>query len=165
MKYRGFLLRAVALAGLAGAQVLSGTAVADTGGRPFQGSCSTVVTPLNPEGSSLRIDADCQLSHLGHATGVAMQTVNVIGQNGAVLVTTIANTTTYRAANGDELDQSFSGMALINVVTGDVQYTGTETFHGGTGRFADASGTSQLAGTASIFTNVGFFTTKGTIDY
>lgn len=56
-------------------------------------------------------------------------------------------------------------MALINVVTGDVQYTGTETFHGGTGRFADASGTSQLAGTASIFTNVGFFTTKGTIDY
>jgi hypothetical protein len=56
-------------------------------------------------------------------------------------------------------------MALINVATGDVQYMGTETFQGGTGRFADASGTSQLSGTASLFTETGFYTVNGNISY
>ena len=146
-------------------QLFAGAALAAQPERPYQGGCSTVVTPLEPDLSRLRIDLDCTLTYLGRVTGLAMQTVDVIGQNGPILLTTIANTTTYQAANGDVLNQSFSGTALINVVTGDVQYMGTETFQSGTGRFVDASGTSQLTGTASIFTNVGFYTTQGRLAF
>jgi hypothetical protein len=96
----------------------------------FGRSCATVVTPLTAPGvfpQLLRIDLDCTLAHLGRASGVAMQTVNVTGQSGPTLMTTIENTTTYQAANGDVLNPSFAGTALINVETGDVRYIGTET--------------------------------------
>lgn len=165
MRYASFL-RGVLIAASVSMQAVVGTgALATERERPYHGSCTTVVTPLDPQGSQLHIDLDCTLTHLGRATGVAMQSVTVIGQNGPVLITTIANTTTYTAANGDVLNQSFEGMALINVATGDVQYMGTETFQGGTGRFADASGTSQLSGTASLFTEKGFYTVSGTLAY
>ena len=65
-----------------------------------------------------------------------MQTVTPTAQSGAIVTTVIQNTTTYTAANGDVLEQSFIGTALINVETGDVRYMGTETFTGGTGGFA-----------------------------
>jgi len=165
MNHRSFFFHCSLLAGVVISQAFGNVALAESVQRPFKGSCSTVVTPLDPQGSQLHIDYECSFAHLGHATGASEQSVTVIGQDGPVLITTIANTTTYRAANGDLLNQSFSGMALINVVTGDVQYMGTETFQGGTGRFVDASGTSQLTGTASIFSNVGFYTTNGTIAY
>lgn len=165
MKHRASMARAALVAGVAFGQGFSSPALADQAERPHGGSCATVVTPLLPDLSLLRIDLDCTLKHLGRVTGLATQTVTVIGQNGPTLVTTIANTTTYEAANGDVLNQAFSGSALIDTMTGEVQYMGTETFQGGTGRFVDASGTSQLTGTASIFTNVGFYTTTGTISY
>ena len=94
-----------------------------------------------------------------------MQTVVPISVAGPVVTTLIENTTTYQAANGDVLDQSFTGTALINLETGDVRYIGTETFDGGTGRLAQASGTSDLSGTASIITNTGFYTVKGRLAY
>ena len=77
----------------------------------------------------------------------------------------IENVTTYTAANGDTLDVSFSGTALINLQSGDVRFIGTETFVGGSGRFARATGSADLAGTASIFTNLGSFTAEGSIAY
>ena len=136
--------------------------------RPFRGSCATVVTTLTEPGvfpQQLRIDLDCTMTYLGRTTGVAFQTVTPTSQTGAVVTAAIENTTTYTAANGDVLNQSFVGTALINVQTGDVRYIGTETFDGGTGRFANATGTSDLEGTASIVTNVGFYTTKGRLVY
>ena len=136
--------------------------------RPYRGSCSTVVTPLTPPGvfpQELRIDYVCQLAHLGRTTGIAMQVVTPIGQSGAIVTALIENATIYTAANGDTLDASFSGTALINVQTGDVRFIGTETFEGGTGRFAGATGNADLEGTASAFTNLGFFTTQGRLVY
>lgn len=136
--------------------------------RPYRGSCSTVITPLTPPGvfpQELRIDYDCALAHLGRSTAVAMQVVTPISQSGAVVTALVENATTYTAANGDTLKASFAGTGLINIQTGDVRFIGTETFEGGTGRFTDASGSSDLEGTASIFTNVGFFTSKGVIAY
>ncbi len=141
---------------------------ADNPERPYVGSCSTAITPLTPPGvfpQQLRIDYDCALAHLGRSTAVVMQVVTPISQSGVIVTTLVENTTTYTAANGDKLNASFAGSALINVQSGDVRFIGTETFEGGTGRFADASGSSDLEGTASIFTNVGFFTTKGQIAY
>ena len=77
----------------------------------------------------------------------------------------IQNKTTYTAANGDQLFVTFIGTAMLNLETGEVTFIGVETFSGGTGRFAKAAGTAQLEGTASIFTNRGFFTSQGRISY
>ena len=165
MKHRSFFVRHSLMAGVLLAQAFGPAAWADAPSRPYHGSCATVVTPLDDQFLQLHIDLDCILTGLGKATGVATQTNTVVSQNGPVVVQVIGNTTTYTAANGDVLNQSFEGMALLNVVTGEVQYMGTETFLGGTGRFADASGTSQLTGTASLFTGNGFYTVNGTVAY
>jgi hypothetical protein len=143
-------------------------AVAADPERPFAGSCSTVVTVLTPPGvfpQELRIDSECLFTHLGHTTGVSMQRVTPTGQAGVVVTAQLDATTVYTAANGDQLSQSFIGAGTINVQSGDVAFVGTETFAGGTGRFADATGSSDLHGTASIFTNTGFFSTKGRLAY
>jgi hypothetical protein len=67
---------------------------------------------------------------------------------------------TYTAANGDQLYAVFTGQ--LNGVTG--KFTATVTYVGGTGRFANASGTATLSGQllpgGSIEVAV-----KGTIDY
>jgi len=42
---------------------------------------------------------------------------------------------------------------------------GVESFTGGTGRFAEASGMASVEGTASVATNVGQFTSRGRISY
>ena len=152
-----------------GAFVSPEKAVAANPERPYRGSCSTVVTPLTPPGvfpQELRIDYICQLAHLGRTTAVAMQVVTPIGPPvGGVVPALIENATIYTAASGDKLNVSFSGTAQINVVSGAVRFFGTEAFEGGTGRFVDAAGTADLEGTASIFTNLGFFTTDGRISY
>jgi hypothetical protein len=67
---------------------------------------------------------------------------------------------TYTADNGDELYATFTGQ--LNGVTGTI--TATVTYVGGTGRFANASGTAalsaQIVGGGSLEVSV-----KGTIDY
>jgi hypothetical protein len=136
--------------------------------RPYRGSCSTVITPLTAPGvfpQELRIDYDCRLAHLGRTSAVAMQVVTPISQSGVIVTALIENATIYTAANGDTLNVSFTGTALINVQTGEVRFIGTETFQGGSGRFAGASGSADLEGTASVFTNNGFFTSTGRIAY
>ena len=47
----------------------------------------------------------------------------------------------------------------------DVTFSGPETYVGGTGRFADASGSAWISGTASFVTNTGRFTAEGTLSY
>ena len=147
---------------------LGSVALAANPERPYRGSCSTVILPLTPPGvfpQQLHIDSDCTVAHLGRTTGQATQSVTPTGQSGPVIALLIENKGTYTAANGDQLNITFLGTGLLNVETGDVTFIGVETFNGGTGRFAKASGNSQLEGTASIFTNRGFFTSKGRISY
>jgi len=147
---------------------LAESAIAAPQDRPYSGSCSTVVTPLTPPGvfpQKLHIDYDCTLAHLGHATAVATQVVTPIDQSGVLVTAQITNSTTYTAANGDTLIASFTGTALLNVETGQVRFIGTETFAGGSGRFEDASGSADLDGSGSFFTNIAFFTAKGRIAY
>ena len=104
------------------------------------------------------------LRHLGRTTGVAVQTVSTAGPPaGAILPLLIVNETKYEAANGDLLFQDFAGSGELNLTTGDVTFEGTETFAGGTGRFVNVVGIAEAEGRASIFTNLGFYTTKGTL--
>jgi hypothetical protein len=145
------------------------TALAANPERPYRGSCSTVIMPLTPPGvfpQQLHIDYECTLAHLGRTTAVVTQTVTPMAPPaGSVVPLLIQNETTYTAANGDQLFVTFTGTAMLNLETGEVMFIGVETFNGGTGRFAKATGSAQLEGTASIFTNRGFFTSKGRISY
>ena len=136
--------------------------------RPHRGTCSTVVTPLSAPGvfpQELLIDSDCRLTHLGHTSGQTTQTVVPAGPPGATIPLLITNTTVYRAANGDELQMSFLGTGQLDPATGEVTFVGTETYQGGTGRFANATGSATAQGSASVITNLGSFTTQGRLAY
>jgi hypothetical protein len=133
--------------------------------RPAGGSCTfhSVLLPPEPEQPAnvrhLHIDEVCQLRHLGRAIGSAEET-STFTATGPV----ITNSTTYTAANGDQLFVTFSGTGTLPV-SGVVSFSGTETVTGGTGRFAGASGSLDRAGTVSILTQTGEFETSGTVTY
>ena len=162
----------VITAAVLAAPTTAAVAASDGADRPSLGTCDTVVTviggfgfPLEP--LELRIDLTCRFRHLGHVTGVILQETTATGPVGAdgILPSRNSASIAYTAANGDVLYSDFSGPATINVVTGAVSFEGEEVFVGGTGRFAQASGTSWLEGTASTVTNVGFYVTSGTLSY
>jgi hypothetical protein len=78
----------------------------------------------------------------------------------------IVNTAVYTAANGDKLFSTFLGSG-VPTSTG-VSFSGTETYDGGTGRFADATGSATLVGSAEFTSpsaGVGQYSVEGTISY
>ena len=159
----GGAFRACAAALLIALPAVAGAAPGGTA-RPHEGRCDTVVNAL-PSGT-LEIELDCQFRHLGRTTGLLVQQVIPSGPPvGGVLPATLLATVSYTAANGDTLVGTFTGTAAIDLATGAVRYSGVETLTGGTGRFAHASGTSLLNGTASTVSNAGFYVTSGTLDY
>ena len=133
--------------------------------RPAGGSCTTDITivPARPGYAfSLDITGVCQLAHLGRTTMVIEQDFAFDGS--------IVNATTHTAANGDLLLSTWYSAPGESTFDGiDAVFAGTETYVGGSGRFADASGSSRVQGTA--FLNVatgaftGAYTTRGTIAY
>ncbi len=136
--------------------------------RPHAGSCTSVFSTLPPVSGQapnvirLTIAYDCRLTHLGRTTGLVTQTVT-FGPGG---VGQIVNSTTYTAANGDQLFATFVG---TGTPTADgFVLDGTETYTGGTGRFAGASGSADLDGTARFTgpaSGVGAFDVRGTLAY
>ena len=86
-------------------------AVAASPARPFGGRCDTKITFLPPLPGDppnllrLHIDYDCQLKHLGRTTASAEQIVIFTSPT----TTTASNTTTYTAANGDQLFAHWTG--------------------------------------------------------
>jgi hypothetical protein len=133
--------------------------------RPFGGRCETAITfllPLPGDPSNLvrlHIDYVCQLQHLGRTTASAEQIVIFTSPT----TTTASNTTTYTAANGDQLFAHWTGTSTSSGP--DITFSGPETYAGGTGRFADASGSALISGTASFVTNTGRFTAAGNLSY
>lgn len=130
--------------------------------RPMGGQCDTTFTFTGA--TTVAIAGTCHLRHLGVAQVVATQTVTP-RDDGTMFVT---NSTVYTAANGDKL---FAGTVGIGVYTPNstaptgVAFSGTESYRGGTGRFAGALGSSALAGTATFSAGTGEYTTLGTISY
>lgn len=109
-----------------------------------------------PDVLRLHIEYVCQLAHLGRTTAVAEQIVSLTGP-------LASNTTIYTAANGDQLFVTWTGTGIANGP--DNTFSGPETITGGTGRFAGASGSTWVSGTASFATMTGQFTSVGTISY
>ncbi len=136
---RGFSRNAVALAALvlAFAVLSPASAPAKAGGtdRPMEGSGSGTIT-LDPVTGAFTGVVPGVSSHLGEVT------VQIEGTGAPTSDGTFAGsgTTTIVAANGDELTGT---MTLTQTVlpTGRTTTTVAVTITGGTGRFADASGT------------------------
>jgi hypothetical protein len=167
----------VALAACSSTDSLTAPSFARSGdrevSRPLSGRCETEVTILNvgPDGRlDLSIDYTCQLSHLGLTHNTVLQSVVPSGPpvNGLVPAIVI-NTGAYVAANGDRVNSSFTGTGVTNLSDFTAAFEGTEHFLGGTGRFADASGTAHIEGTAVLDPVAGtgraHFTIEGTITY
>jgi hypothetical protein len=133
--------------------------------RPFGGHCETDISflaPLpddTPNVLRLHIEYVCQLQHLGRTTGVADQVVTFTGLNTAVA----SNTTTYNAANGDQLFATWTGTSANDGPA--ITFSGPEEYAGGTGRFLNASGSSFITGVASFVTNTGEFDLQGKLTY
>jgi hypothetical protein len=153
-----------------GADPTTGPSLAQGGNslvtRPLSGRCTTVVTRIAPPPIEIQsIEYTCQISHLGRTHAVVTQTVDVA--TGA-----LSNTGVYVAANGDQLSSSFTGSAVLSFTDptdASVTFQGTQEYSAGTGRFADAHGTADLAGTVRINlitgSGTGEFTLQGTLTY
>jgi hypothetical protein len=105
------------------------------------------------------------LSHLGAVTGSGVAQFALVGPNGFSLT----GTATTVAANGDKLFTITSGTGTLGP---PVQNMVVNTITGGTGRFADASGTLTTVGVSTSVSIVGSIetvtltsTVKGTISY
>jgi hypothetical protein len=71
---------------------------------------------------------------------------------------------TFTAANGDELRATHTGTSVRNGST--VNFSARFTITGGTGRYANATGQAQAAGSANMLTNTATFRiTEGQITY
>jgi len=153
------LIGTVALALSAAAYEAS--AASSNPSRPLDASCQTTFA-FTPTGS-IHLEGTCHYTHLGLTTVVAEQIA--IPQPDGTLY--LVNTAVYTAANGDELFGTFVGTAVFTPTVA-VSFSGTEAYAGGTGRFADATGTAAPVGGAeftSAIAGVGHFSGGGTISY
>jgi hypothetical protein len=139
--------------------------------RPIKGSCDVVITPETDPGVFpviMAFDMACHLSHLGVTTASTEESIVTpagppVGT--VVPITQSLTLTVYTAANGDQLFSTYTGTGTNDFASGAATFEGTETYLGGTGRFVGATGQAHIVGTASVFTNRGFFTTSGNISY
>ena len=126
--------------------------------RPLSGTCTTAVSRLAPPPIEVqRFELTCRLSHLGLTL---TQTVDVM--TGA-----LSGTGVYVAANGDELAFTFTGTAELSFTDptdATVTFEAVQALSGGTGRFAPADGTAEVAGTTRLNLITGSGTRELTLD-
>jgi len=129
--------------------------------RPIQGECAlkTLSTVPYPAPPVFRQTAEgtCDLAHLGTSTVHFVQVVNF------ALGTQSSLTLVYTAANGDELHAASTGTSAPTA-TG-VNFSSTITFAGGTGRFANATGSAHADGSANLAAGTSGYTLDGSIAY
>lgn len=159
---------------LALAVVAPSAAVAKRGGtdRPLKGSGSGTITfnfATNPFPAS--DVGTARFSHLGKSTFSRNFTITFT----SATAFTVAGTETIVAANGDMVFSTFTGTGELGGVFGvgqTAETTVVSTITGGTGRFADASGTVtatissvavSVVGTAGTSSQT--FTAKGRVSY
>jgi hypothetical protein len=122
--------------------------------RPWEGSCNGTGL-IRADRITLDITGTCNLSHLGRATMVGVETL------GAVLNAVH----TFTAANGDLLYTTTTGYAVLKSDFSGVNFFNTETVTGGTGRFANATGTATRNGSTNFSDGSGTWEIVGTLTY
>jgi len=143
----GFCVFAAACAGpsptaptSSASRIARGTATTEaTGGSelPFKGAYEGLETVVTA--SHHHLDATGNATHLGRFTVTADWTLAPTGNFG---------TSTWTAANGDELSTSFARRGVVEPPT--ITFTETHTVTSGTGRFANASGTFTIVQTRGL---------------
>ena len=105
---------------------------------PFKGTYEGLET-VGTVPSHHHLDATGNATHLGRFTVTADWTLAPTGNFG---------TSTWTAANGDELSTSFARRGVVEPPT--ITFTETHTVTSGTGRFANASGTFTIVQTRGL---------------
>lgn len=135
---------------------------ADARGRasvPISGTCAltvlaTIPYPAPPVFKQVATGS-CTLSHLGKTTVHFVQLVDFGTQTQHSLELT------YTAANGDVLRATSAGTSAP--IAGGVRFSAVISFAGGTGRFANASGSADATGTADLVTGTSQYQLAGWI--
>ena len=128
--------------------------------RPLTGHCESTFNPPPFPLPAVHRQIDvgtCQLSHLGRVSLRGVQDINFAAG-------TQSGERTFTAANGDELHAVHSGTSGPGE-PGQVRFSATLTFVGGTGRFAKATGEVRATGTANLVTHSASATFDGWIAY
>ncbi len=127
--------------------------------RPISGTCELtfVPTPLAPPLVQQIDVGTCRISHLGRTEFVGIQVINPV-------TGTQSGERTLTAANGDQLRGTHVGTSTMSS-PGVVSFVATMTFVGGTGRFAHATGTATLRGTANLAERKAKVSLNGRISY
>jgi hypothetical protein len=113
--------------------------------RPIKGDCEAEtieVVPISPTVIRRISIGTCQLSHLGRTTLRSVAETNLV-----TLEQTGDHTLT--AANGDVLYATSAGTAALTPPS-TLHFTGVTTISGGTGRFGNARGVMDVAGTSDL---------------
>ena len=124
---------------------------------PFKGTANAVETGQGFPIRSAAREGTGTATYLGNFTEHVVMQINVLTMHGTGLAT-------FTAANGDTLSASVDGQATR---TGPTQISTVElyTITGGTGRFADATGTFTLENALEQTTGVSSGTFSGAIDH
>ena len=126
---------------------------------PFKGTVDAVETGVTifPIRSITR-EGGGTATYLGKYTEQVTAQINVLTRHGT-------GAATFTAANGDTLTATVEGQATLTTTPGVLSIVEVYTITGGTGRFADATGTFTLESTVTQATGVSTGTFSGAIDH
>ena len=126
--------------------------------RPWSGRCEGTAGPVDP--TTIHIVGDCNITHLGRSTvdGTEIILPNATGFD-------LSASNTYTAANGDRLYTHSVGTAQFKPDYSGVTFSGVETVTGGTGRFANATGSATRVGSTRFSDGSGSWVNIGTLAY
>jgi hypothetical protein len=140
-----------------GAAVQYAAAQQTDAARPITGRCETTFNPppLPPPPVFTQTDTGtCTIAHLGRAAFHSVKEIDFIA---GTQTTTEAS---FTAANGDVLRAVGSGTSAP-AGPGQIGFSATLTFTGGTGRFLNARGEAHVTGVASLATTTAILEITG----
>ncbi len=143
--------------------VLLGTACSD-GPTAYVAKKQTVESSCTTNIHTTQMAADRLIMDMtGQCDFKAIGKMDIVIHQECLFAGTCSNTTTHVASNGDQLKSTWFSAVGQNSFDGtNAVFEGVETYVGGTGRFANATGSSAVKGTAKVDAASGGFTGKYT---
>jgi hypothetical protein len=132
--------------------------------RPLRSTC--VAVPADPLSPVVHATGTCQTTHLGRDRFEGTHMVIPLGfpdADGWLPIAVVGGAGTHVAANGDELRSAYEGTGRASLLTGRIEFELHGRYTGGTGRFAGASGSTDISGV--VEDGIARFTEEGSITY